>query len=237
MRRSDGTNGGMTLIEVIVAAAIMAVIAMTLWSSVGQTARNRDIVEDSHNRLHQVRVAFDLITRDLTSAYLSMHRAPNEATHDTIFVGEDGGSSDRLDFYSFTHQRRYFDAPESDQTEISYYLESDPEVSGQKNLYRRSSALLDLEAKEGGVFLKLIEGVEEFDLEYFDLPMNQWQDEWDTTQGLDKAGILPYHVRVRIVTLNRRGDKVAYGTQLPIPMRTAIWQQGFMPGPPLMVSP
>ena len=229
-------RAGFTLIEVMVASTVLSMIALSIWAATSQTTRTRTIVEDSHDRLHQVRIAFDMISRDFSSAFLSMHRAPLEPAHDTIFIAEDHGGEDRVDFAAFTHQRRYFDVNESDQCEVAYFIADDPEISGQKNLVRRESPLLDLEPLEGGQQLILVRDVDEFDLQFFDMVMNEWQDEWDTTEAVGEAGTLPFQIRIKLTVYNRLGDKVAYGTQLPVPMRTAILQQGFVPGPPVLVT-
>ena len=233
-RHSD--QAGLTLIEVLVAVTVLSMVAVTIWTATSQTARTRDIVESSHDRLHQVRVAFDMISRDLSSAFLSLHRATVEPTHDSVFIGRDHGAEDRLDFYSFTHQRRYLDVKESDQCEVGYFVAPDPEISGQNNLVRRESPILDLEPLEGGQYLVLVEDVAAFDLQYYDLPMEEWQDEWDTTEAMEEGALLPHQVRIRLVVHDRRGEEVAYGTQIPIPMRTPIWRQPFVPGPPVMVN-
>ena len=228
---------GLTLIEVMVAVGVLSMVSMTIWAATSQTARTRDIVEQSHDRLHQVRIAFDLLARDLSSAFLSMHRATVEPTHDPVFIGRDGGGEDQIDFAAFTHQRRYLDVNESDQCEVGYFLADDPEISGQLNLVRRESPILDLEPLEGGQLLVLIEDVEEFNLEYFDFAMNEWQDEWDTTEILEEGSVLPHQVRVRLVVNDRRGEPVSYGTQLAVPMRTPIWNKSFtQPGEPVMVN-
>jgi general secretion pathway protein J len=235
-RRSTAGQTGMTLIEIMVAVGVLSMISVTIWSATSQTSRTRTVVIDSHERLHQIRVAFDFLTRDLQSTFLSQHRAPMEPTHDTIFIGEDHGSEDRVDFASFSHQRRYFNAKESDQCEIGYFVEEDPDNPEQKNLIRREAPLLDPEPLEGGQYLVLIQDIAEFNLEYYDLPMEEWQDEWDTTSATGEVGLLPHFIRIRIVSHNRRGEEVSFGTQIQVPMRTAIWRQPFIPGPPMAVT-
>jgi general secretion pathway protein J len=227
---------GLTLIEVMVAVAVLSMVSMTIWAATSQTARTRDIVEESHDRLHQVRVAFDMFSRDLSSAYLSMHRAPLEPSHDTVFIGRDSGDEDRVDFATFTHQRRYLDVDESDQCEVAYFVAEDPEDSKQLNLVRREAPILDEEPLEGGQYLILVEDITVFDLQYFDFQMNEWQDEWDTTEMTDEAGFLPHQVRIRLVVYDRRGEERVYGSQVAIPMRTPIWRKPFVPGPPLTVT-
>ncbi|MDJ0763748.1 MAG: type II secretion system protein GspJ [Myxococcota bacterium] len=227
---------GLTLIEVLVAVAVLSMVGITIWTATSQTTRTRTIITDAHERFHQVRTAFDYLSRDLTSAFLSKHRGTVEPTHDTVFIGQNSGDEDRLDFAAFTHERRYFDVDESDQCEIGYAIAEDPNVSGQKNLIRRESPILDLEPLEGGQSLILVEDVVAFDVQYFDLPMNEWQDEWDTTEVSGELDTLPHQVRITLVVNDRRGEEVVYGTQIPIPMRTPIYRAPFVPGPPIPVN-
>ncbi|HUT78107.1 MAG TPA: type II secretion system protein GspJ [Polyangia bacterium] len=235
--RALAAGRGMTLIEVMVAMAVMSMVAVTIWTATSQTARTRDIVEASHDRLHQVRIAFDMLSRDLSSAFLSMHRATLEPVRDTVFIGTDHGTEDRLDFAAFAHQRRYLDVKESDQCEVGWFVAADGEVSGRYNLVRRSSPIIDLEPLEGGQNLVLVQDVVEFDLEYFDLQMNEWQDEWDTTEFTGEQLRLPHQVRIRLVVNDRNGRPVTYASQVGVPMRTPIWNKTFTnPGEPVVVT-
>lgn len=227
---------GLTLIEVMVAVTVLSMIGITIWTATSQSARTRDIVNTTHDRLHQVRIAFEYMTRDLSSAFLSKHRATVEPTHDTVFIGRDHGKEDRLDFVAFSHQRRFLDVDESDQCEIAYFIADDPHDSEKKNLVRRESPILDVEPLEGGQYLILVENVDSFEVEYFDLPMNEWQDEWDTTEVSGELDQLPTQVRIKLGVFNRRNEKVIYGTQLGIPMRTPIYRPPFIPGPPIPVT-
>ncbi len=231
-RREDG----FTLIEVLVAIAVMSMIAISIWAASSQTVRTRNAVQESHDELHQVRVAFEMLTRDLSSAFLSQNRAQIEPTHDTVFIGQDHGEDDKLDFAAFTHERRYFDAKESDQAEVGYVLAPDTENPEQENLVRRESPVLDLEPLEGGQLLVLVQNVKAFDLQYYDMALDEWEDTWDTTEATGNGSVLPMQVRIRLETYDRLGEVVAYGTQVPIPMRTAILREGYTPGPPVTVT-
>ncbi len=241
------SDRGFTLLEIMVAMAVTGMIVVAIWAATSQTAKARNIVEYSQDKYHEVRVAFDMLNRDISSAFLSYHRGV-EATHDTIFIGTDGGSQDSIDFASFSHTRRFFDAKESDQAEISYFLADDPEKSGVLNLVRRSSPILDRNALEGGQTMILVSNVNAFDVEYYDIANKEWQDEWDTTQTTGEGNVLPIQVRIKLVVNERRGasrinnldeefDQVVYGTQLGIPLRSPILLvPAFIPGQPLPVG-
>jgi hypothetical protein len=66
--------------------------------------------------------------------------------------------------------------------------------------------------------------------------MNEWQDEWDTTEAAGDGETLPEQVRIKIVVRNRVGEEVSYATQIPVPMRTPIYRAPFIPGPPIAVT-
>jgi len=234
---ADRRQLGLTLIEILVAITVLGMVAVTVGTAMSQTNRTREVLEQTQGRLHGVRVAFDLLSRDLQSAFLSMHRSTSEPTHDTIFLGRDEGGGDRLDFASFTHQRRYRGATESDQCEVGWSVGADRERSGVLNLVRRSSPVLDLEPLEGGQQLVVLQDVVTFDLQYFDLAMNEWQDTWDTTQITGDGAMLPLQVRVTLGVRDRHGEEILYATQIGIPMRTPIWRKPFLPGQPVMVTP
>jgi general secretion pathway protein J len=221
----------------MLAMSVMAMVGIAIWTATSQTSRTRAIVDESHDQYHQIRIAFAHLTRDLSSAFLSNHRAANEPTHNPVFIGQNSGDDDRLDFTAFTHERRYLDVKESDQCEVGYYLDDDKDIRGRKNLVRRKSPHLDLESLSGGQHLVLVQNVAAFDLSYFDFAMNEWQDKWDTSELTSESGFLPHQVRIRLVVYDRREEKMAYGTQIAIPMRTPIWRKyGFLPGPPPPVT-
>ncbi len=228
---------GLTLIEIMVSVAVFSMVAITIWTATSQTARTRDIVTKVHERNHQVRAAFEMITRDLQAAFLSSHRALNEPDHETVFIGQDHGDEDRVDFVAFTHERRYRDVNESDQAEIGYFIADDKEDSHRKNLVRREDAYLDTEPLEGGQYLVLVENVVAFSLEYYDLEFNEWQDTWDSNDEDAEVDLLPYQVRIKLTALDRRDKEVTYGTQVPIYMRSPLYATpDFIPGPRVLVD-
>lgn len=237
---------GFTLLEIMVSIAITGMIVIAIWAGTSQTSKARDIVEYSQDNFHQVRVAFDMLNRDLSAAFLSNHRGV-EATHDTIFIGSDGGKEDSIDFAAFSHNRRYFDVNESDQAEVSYFLAADPDNSDLTNLVRRTSPILDREPLEGGQTLIIVKNVAAFDVQYYDIVKKEWQDEWDTTQAIGEGTILPTQIRIKLVVNERRGEsrihqrdeefeEITYGTQIAVPLRTPLLFQGFVPGMKLDVN-
>ena len=244
---AERIHRGFTLIEVMVSMAVTGMIAIAIWAATSQTTRSRNVVEYSQDKYHEIRVAFDMLERDVSSAFLSYHRGV-DATHDTIFIGTDGGNQDSIDFASFSHNRRYFDVNESDQAEISYFLAADPKDSSRLNLVRRDSPILDKDALDGGDTMILVHNVAGFNVEYYNIVDKEWQDEWDTTQLTGEGNVLPIQVRLKLTVNERVGaslgndddeefEEVVYGTRIAIPLRTPILLvPAFIPGQPLPVG-
>lgn len=225
---------GFTLIEVLTAVAITAMISTVIYTAFSQTSKTREAVGFSEEQSHEIRTAFSILTEDLAAAYLSLHRNSLKLVWDTVFMGQDNGDEDRLDFAAFTHRRMVRNANAGDQAELSYYLAPEPGEMRLKRLIRRESSLLDTEPKEGGTRLVLVRRVLAFNLEYYDRPTMEWLPSWDTTQALGQGDRLPEQVRIRLVVAGRLGHEKAYVTQTAVTMREPLLLNGFQPGPGIM---
>ena len=184
---------GMTLIEIIIALAILSLIATLSFSVLSSTMNIRDIVTNSDVHMRSARNTMNRIQRELRIAFLTPNRTA-VGTYQTVFVGKDGGDQDQIWFSTMAHQRKYFNAPEGDQAEITLWVESGPDGKGDVLLHRESQRI-DHEPEKDGVILPMIEKVQRFNLRYLNSTTNEWQDEWDST-GVDTANTLPRAVEV-----------------------------------------
>ena len=233
-KHPSSKHAGFTLLEVMLAVAIMAMISTVIFSAFDQTARTREVVTTSETQSHEIMTTFAMLTEDLASAYLTMNRSKVKLAWDTVFIGTDSGTADRLDFASFSHRRMLRNSHESDQAELSYYTVDVYGESRLKKLMRREAAHLDLEPKEGGHKLILLNDVLEFNLSYYDRQMLEWLDEWDTTQATGQGNRLPEQVRIRILIRSRNGQEKEYVTQTPVMMTMPLLASGFVPGTGIM---
>jgi general secretion pathway protein J len=190
-----------TLLEVMVAVAVFAMISAMVWMSITQTFKTIDIVQAPQDTYRQARQITSRVPAELAGAYLPFNLSPT-ANVKYEFVGEDEGDTDRVRFDSIVHTKLYADANESDQSEIEYYCESNQK--GTYNLYRREDAVLDDRPDEGGVTLLMAEDVKEFELSYYDAQRDEWVEEWDTTRT-DQSNRLPYAVRLKLTLLDSDG--------------------------------
>lgn len=229
--RRGSAHRAFTLIEVLVAVSILAAIAVVIYGAFANMKRSKEGIERLNDRYREGRLAMSRMVRELQSAFISMHQPipPVMPVQKTVFKGSQGSPGDRVDFASFSHRRLVEDSRETDQAEISYYAESDPDHSGMVNLVRRVSSRLDLFPEKGGKVEILATDIDLFELEYLDAATGQWTDRWDTAQATGQVGRLPLQVRL-VLVLNggaRHGSDRGQGTirlvtKVPIPMTTAL---------------
>ncbi len=191
---------GMTLIELLVAMAILAFISILVFASIDGMRRSREGVDRISARYREGRLAMARITRELQSAYLSSHVPIDDSllVVKTSFVGEPGSPAARLDFNSFSNRRLRADARESDQVEISYFGSQDPDKRDVTDLARRVSRP-DADPRKGGKVEVLATDIDLFDIKYLDPLSGQWRDEWDSTSVVGEKARLPLMVKVVLV--------------------------------------
>jgi general secretion pathway protein J len=230
--RSKRAGRGFTLVELLVAIVILASISMLIYSAFASMKRSREGVERVQDRYQEGRLAMVRMTRELQSAYISLH-APILASlmvQKTAFIGTTGTPADRLDFDSFSNRRIDRNSHVSDQCELSYFGSSDPDRSGVTDLVRRVSTTLDLDPKKGGRLEVLATDIDLFKLQYLDPVTNTWLDTWDTSQGVTgQPARLP--VQVKILLVLNGGSRAGYDrgqgtirlvTKVDLPIENAL---------------
>lgn len=228
MRRpaSRRRQHGMTLIEIMAAMAILAIVSSLLYSAFVATARNKERIEREIDRYHEIYAGIDRIAQELSMAYTSAHRNPNEALRTMItgFVAKEASSGSRVDFTSFSHRRLYRNAHESDQNELSYFLVTDPKRQGQKVLARREQRRVDDDFHKGGQSQILIENVRSFELSFFDPLTSEWAGTWDTTSTAGQPNRLPTQAKILITVPNvkGKGPDQTFGTRANLPATYAL---------------
>ena len=213
---------GFTLIEVLIAIAVLAIMMTLAWSSITGAVTAKRNLETSQERDHEIRVGLARMVRDLSSAYISANEEQSVLERRTMFIGKSEGTVDELGFSSMAHRILWANANESEQTIITYMSEADLEDSSLTNLVRRelrrptndTSSRRDKEPAELDV---LIRDVERVKLEYYDWKEKAWKDRWDSTQADGERGRVPTRVRItlEVEQEDADGDKeiVKYVTQ------------------------
>jgi len=215
----------MTMIEVMVAIGVLAMVAVLIHGVIDSLARGKKGESMRSERVHEAREGLQRIVHDLTSAYLSLHVPGNQAlmTSKTAFVGRNSSPFDRIDFASFAHRRTDRDSHESDQAEVGYFVAVDPDDSEKMDLWRREQTPLDIEPLKGGIADLVAEDVEEFDLKYLDPLTGQWVESWDSTQVTGQPNRVPLAVMIRLVLKGvGGGPNLEYTTKIFLPMQQPL---------------
>jgi general secretion pathway protein J len=224
---------GFTLLEVILAVTIFALVGTMIYGGFSQTALNKARVEEDVDHSRVVHMTLERMARELTMAFVSTHANPSPDLRavETAFIGKDNGKDDRIDFTSFSHRRLYRNARESDQNEISYFVTEHPDDPGMQVLARREQNRIDDDPRRGGKSQILVEKVTEFNVEYFDPLLSDWVQAWDTDDVLAQPNRLPTQVRIRLAVEDprRRGQTQTFGTRVTIPLTYALNHANYNP--------
>jgi general secretion pathway protein J len=185
---------GFTLLELVIAMAITAAIGVMTVGAFRQVDRAREIARGQSDRYSAARLALTRLSREVSMAFLSdNYDTKRYRERLTVFVGRE----DELLFTTMAHQRLYRDVKESDQAVVAYRLDSDPESSGERALFRREKPRLDDEPDRGGHSDLVADHVSSFRIRYWDRRRNDWAREW-TTKSVDHANELPTRIRFEL---------------------------------------
>jgi general secretion pathway protein J len=192
---------GFTLFELLIAVSIFAMVSILIYAAFSSMQKSKQGLERIQERQREGRLAMQRITRELQSAYLSLHVPDNQTliVQKTAFIGSRGTPADRVDFNAFANIRRDRDGHDSDQAEISYFGSVDPGRSGTTDLARRISGRPDLEPERGGRVEILATNIDLFDLQYLDPTSDRFTETWDSTSLIAQPGRLPLMIRVTLV--------------------------------------
>jgi general secretion pathway protein J len=224
-RRSIAGARGMTMIEIMVAVGILAMVAVLIHGVIDSLSRGRKGEGMRAERAHEGREAMQRIVRDLAGAYISGHvpSVPALMTERTAFVGKNSPPYDRLDFTSFAHLRTERDSHESDQAEVGYFVVKDPAVPEKMDLVRREQTPIDYEPLKGGIVNVVAEDVEKFDVRFLDPATSQWIETWDSMQVTGQPNRLPFEVDITLVLKGVGGGApYSYTTKMFIPIQTPL---------------
>ncbi|WP_224249430.1 type II secretion system protein GspJ [Hyalangium gracile] len=214
---------GFTLMEVMVAVAITALMGTVVAMAFQTGFRAKELVEGEAEHYRMVRVAMNRMAREIGSAFVSDRYDPkryrDQNDRPTNFVGE----NDRLLFTTFAHQRLYTDSKESDQAVVEYFVETTTEKGSKsrQDLKRRVNPNIGERMDRGGTTDILFEGVKKLEFEYWDSERKEWEDEWDTRRP-EKKAFLPTRVRITLVALDENGKEARYTTQARIMLNTEL---------------
>ena len=205
---------GFTLMEVMVAIAITALMGGLITVSFNTGFKAKETVEADSERYRMLRAAMSRMCREIGAAFISDRYDPKRYRdaydRPTNFIG----THEKLLFTSMAHQRLYSDAKESDQMVVEYSVKTstDRKAHGRDDLIRRENPILEERMDRGGEEDVLFEGAKKLEFDYWDTEKKEWDDEWDTRRP-ERKSILPTRVRITLTALDENGKEVKYTTQ------------------------
>lgn len=195
---------GLTLVEVLVAVAITALLGSVTYGIVFTTIRTQEDAISIQDRFHAGRVALEHIRRELTMAFVSLHQADDKRTK-TLFKGERSS----IIFDTAAHETLSRNVRQSDQMEVEYSIKrvksaENPDVNVEA-LVKRCKYRIDDRPGVGGREEVLIEGVRAIEFSYYDKFREDWKSEWDVE--IDDA--VPLREKLHEITqLREKADAV-----------------------------
>lgn len=178
IRASPRGISAFTLIELMISAALAALIITAGYLCLSSAIATQKMIEPRVELFQNARVAMNLISADLRSA------CPLSTNYEFLGTPRMLGTieADNLDFathnYTPQHER------EADFCEISYFLDRDPK-SGQFVLWRRRNPTIAPDPLEGGRREEIARGLREMRFEYYD--GFDWYDSWGDLDGKIRA--------------------------------------------------
>jgi type II secretion system protein J len=189
---------GFTLIELIVAGMVAAIVIGTVSYTLAQVAKSRGATRkrlDAHVRAH---AALDSIRRDIASAIRSADLMDCRVLITDDQAGVSGGDMPRDELLLFANRLgttgsdvRY--QGEGSEYEIQYRVEDDDLGAA---LWQRRDAMPDRTPDGGGTASPLVDGVVGVDFEAYD--GESWYPDWDS----DLYG-LPWAIRATVTAVGQ----------------------------------
>ncbi|MCK6481102.1 MAG: prepilin-type N-terminal cleavage/methylation domain-containing protein [Planctomycetaceae bacterium] len=155
---------GFTLIEVLVGALVLGIFISFVYGAVVSAFNVRGVVQATTSAMTGGTVAVEVVARDLENAFL----VPLKGA-DAFKAVDEGGDRSRIDFLTTLDSRGQQEIARrmlrSDVTETGYRLRQ-----GDRGwtLFRREQFGVDDKPLEGGDYYKVLAGVKEFRLDFFE---------------------------------------------------------------------
>jgi general secretion pathway protein J len=204
---------GFTLIEVLLAIFIGSIVLTVLYSSFFQIIKAKDVAESELDLYHEARVVFSKMTEDFESAYPRGEVFNNSLISDaSFFSGTKEGDNSRVTVTSLS-RKPALNSIDSDQAEISYYLEPVPQ-SDLFYLMRDENPRIGTDS--GGIKYPISESLVRFNLRY--MTENDSEESFVDEFNSYHTGSLPKVVEVTLTMRSPRGEDVEFSTLILIPL-------------------
>ncbi|HEY5594229.1 MAG TPA: type II secretion system protein GspJ [Nitrospiria bacterium] len=205
---------GFTLIEILVALGIVAVLVTLLYETFNAVLRSTQQADEESELDQMARISMGIMVNELKSAY--WRASDNQAASTPFeFVGQDGlsglGSSDTLRFTALSHARVEEGVTDPIVSVLAYDLVPVPETETAVLMHAEETNVLSLSQNSLERY-ELAERVVGLNFRYFD--GKAWSDDWSA--GDRKK--LPKAVEIQLFLKDYTGRERRFITQTDIPL-------------------
>ncbi len=206
-KTSEGifSNGGFTLIEILVATAIASLIMIMVTTAYNSMVASIREVTLYAGFYEDVNLAIYRIDKDISNIYF------NKLNKNISFIADKENENSILNFVTTEYLKFNIlgsikrPVPSSDIKEVGYYLESDRKSKNHSwLLIRREDKHYDNEPLEGGETNILLRNVVSLDFSF--KQGNDWTERWDSRQNKR----IPSAVKTRLVIINNKNKEEVF---------------------------
>ncbi len=214
-------NRGFTLIELLISLAIFTIIGIATVKHISQLAMTKNMAFDDLDLYNEVRAALSLMRADLSQGFHVLYDDLGEENKNALLQNQPiahtlfDGRKNELIFTSLSHRVYYAGKRESEQTEVSYFLQK-KQNSSLPSLMKRESEIIDADLYQGGQIFTILDNVSLLEFDFWDDKQGKWVQDWSSDGGgfRDK---FPMAVRVKVeVRRPNNGPKLAVETEFKI---------------------
>lgn len=178
VRSLRSAQAGFTLIEMLVAMALVGTIGAMVFASLVTTTRAVDAGREHAKKEQSVRRILRLMADELL-----MSRNPQHFPWVGVNGTQDGQPADTLAFLTLSSAVGLARSPESETVRVLYTREGDRLIRfSRRNVYGLTDESVDQ--------IELANRVKAFNVRYFDMQARVWADEWATITKIPKAVLL-----------------------------------------------
>jgi prepilin-type N-terminal cleavage/methylation domain-containing protein len=205
-------GSGLTLIEMLVALALLALVLTLAYGSFAQISGETSRLEEELSDQEQLRLLLKLIGDDLLAArYFSNYAAggnPSGILARMQFVGRSDFST--IGFHAVLPSRFFRDRPpelDPGVVTVGYAVQ---ERSRSVVLTRRENYYLNPIMDSGGTTIDLVQNIDTFKLEFLQPPasptqtIDNWVTEWNSSIQPDSAR-MPIAIRITLAIVGKDG--------------------------------
>ena len=191
-------SSGFTLLEILIAIAILALVVSSLFGAYSSTMETTEMVESARDVDQAARLALMQMVDDFSSLYYKKAEGENEDSPFRLQGGMDaeGGGGTVVEFASTAHLGFDGSFPNLRINRVSYVLEKQPDNQRYYRLVRMELPFVDLSGEREETAVELADTVESLTITYLNEDgetLSQWDSKAEETEG-----ILPRLVNIRL---------------------------------------